>query len=285
MSKINTPVVSLNISDKTEHDIYSDTIQPAARELGQLLAKPIRGLNYLADWFGQWVSSKRQQQNTKQLADDVENILKDVPKENLHEPPPNILPAAIVANSVNEADVLRKMYANLIAKACDSRYQDMVHPSYVKTIEQLSPAEAVFIRDQPILKGALPICKIRVQERGATSPFPESDKLHPLNILRYSSAGHDLFKHYICYETGNTPEQLALMIDNLVRLGLLRCSYDSCLTSAIVYRRYYMDAFTAKYSSAETDTQELVHIPGLIEPTVFGKSFYSSCVEASGMAQ
>lgn len=78
--------------------------------------------------------------------DDLKEKTKHIPPENLQEPPVMIAgPTLEALRYTYDEKELREMYENLLASAMDSRVSSEAHPSFVDTIKQLSPLDAIVL--------------------------------------------------------------------------------------------------------------------------------------------
>ena len=117
-------------------------IEPPAKELGKLLAKPLELTNWLLDLLpagarliyrkGAEAWGKRQ---AKKLA--------EIPKKYQTVPHLNILIPAIEGVALNlDSNILTEMFSELIKNACDARTQDEVHPHHVNLLKTMSSMDA-----------------------------------------------------------------------------------------------------------------------------------------------
>ena len=220
-------------------------------------------------------------ENNEKLEQEVQKRLAGTSPDDIITPPKEIAVPTIIANSYTDSDVLRSLYANLLSKAMD-KTERSAHPSYVEIIKQLSSDEALLLKSTLLLKESIPICSLRCQK---PSKFYNTDKLtlHPQNIIRAFTEGYDLLPYYIPQITLFSPDELSIMIDNLLRLKLIDLPYDQYLTAKDSYIIFYKDAFvTDIQNSLETDEAsegfELAHIMKMISPTPYGRMFYNVCV-------
>jgi len=73
----------------------------------------------------------------------LKNKVNSIPDENKITPPLNVVGPALEAAKFHiEDDLLREMFAELIANSMDNRRHDLSHPSFVEIIKQLSPLDA-----------------------------------------------------------------------------------------------------------------------------------------------
>ena len=186
--------------------IYQDVVQPAAKEVGtalQTVAKtihivlaPVSGLVWGYEQIKDFVSTK------------VAEKLKDVPPENIATPKPNVAgPALESLRYTGHEEMLRDMYANLLATSMDTRTASGAHPAFVEIIRQLTPDEAkiarLFARQRPF-----PLLNIRREYKTETATERGGQYL----LVHFSLLG---------YEAGcEFPQLTPTYIDNLCRLGL-----------------------------------------------------------------
>lgn len=81
----------------------------------------------------------------------LENYIKDlkekvdkIPEENLSEPSAHIIGPALeaIGKYYYNVEHVKEMYANLICSSLDKNKVEMIHPSYLEIIKQMSPLEA-----------------------------------------------------------------------------------------------------------------------------------------------
>ena len=268
-----------SVPDTVKERIYDDAHHPAAKEGGKALETNMLIINKFASPFRTWATKGKE--NTEKLAEEVQQRLASIPPENIIEPKSEIAVPAIMANSYTSSDDLRSLYANLLAKSMD-KTEWSVHPSYVEIIKQLSSDEALLLKTTPLLKESIPMCSLRYQK---TSEFHEAKMftLHPQNIIRTLKEGYDILAYHIPQITMFAPDELSIMIDNSLRLKLIDIPYDRHLTEKNSYVEFYKDSYVNEIqdtlSQNSNEDYELVHIMKMVSPTLYGKMFYSICVE------
>lgn len=121
---------------------YEDTLQPAAKELGQIGADlvkvarlalaPVQLLAAYQDRFVQFIGES----------------VRRVPEERRVAPAPQILgPVLEGIRYEPEGAPIDEMFSTLLSTAMDSEKVDKAHPSFPKLIEQLSHDEALILRE------------------------------------------------------------------------------------------------------------------------------------------
>ena len=276
------PPVNINavtIPEKTINDFYQDTLHPAANELGKLIEKPFHFANWVLDSLSDFAVSKMK--NTKKLQDEVQEKIDNIPMGQLYEPPKEIVIPALLANSYTDDDMLHVLYANLISSSMDAKYRGHAHPSFVEIIKQLSSEEALLLKSNKLLTNSLAICQVRCQKKSQYFNI-NGYTLSSKNIIRSMEVGQNIFNYYMPYVQGIPARELEFMIDNFIRLNLIKCYHNQLLTDKTAYEFFYKDMFM-EYIETHSNIMdypeyEIAHIPGCIMPTAFGKRFYEVCI-------
>lgn len=126
-------------------EIYKDLLQPASREVGKALLTtartvsialaPLEAVNWGYKESKQWLAAK------------ITQKLANVSPSEIQSPPMNIVgPAALNLYFSYDQEVLRNMYAQLIASSMKKETSKAVHPAFVSIIQQLLPEEAVMLK-------------------------------------------------------------------------------------------------------------------------------------------
>lgn len=207
-----------------EIPVYQDVAQPAAQQLGKDLVDvakllhvalaPVRGVVWGWDRIEEFVIER------------VGGKLKNVPAERIQ--PPDILvagPALEALRFAGNEEVLREMYANLLATSLDSETAAKAHPTFVEILKNLKPDEARLLKifGTDIEATCQPILEIR-----------SSDNTPGFNIdaRNFSVMGYEAH----C----QLPEQAPYYLDNLARLGLIeRLKGESRMADKEAYKPLY----------------------------------------------
>lgn len=268
-----------SIPDSVKEKMYEDAVQPAAKQVGRIAETVVMAINKKIEPIRRWATYG--QDNNKKLEEEIQKRLADTPPEDIITPPKEVAIPAIIANSYTDNDTLRSLYANLLAKAMDKN-AGHPHPSYVEIIKQLSPDEALLLKSTNLLKKPVPMCLLRYQK---TSKFLNDEELilHPQNIIRNFKEGYNVLSYHIPQITIFNPDELSIMIDNLLRLKLIDIPYGVHLAAKDAYIDFYKDAYVNEIqrnlSKKSNEDFELAHIMKMISPTPYGNIFYKICVE------
>lgn len=115
-----------------------------------------------------------------------------------------------ISYSMNSEE-LRNLYANLLAKAMNSDTKDMVHPSFVEIIKQMSPIDALVL-NEITQSNYFPLVNLSIKQY-------ESLELNP--IKKMQGAKNRYSYPNITYITFASYESVLVSLDNLLRLKLI----------------------------------------------------------------
>lgn len=223
------------------------------------------------------------------FANKLKSKLNNIPPENRYEPKLSIIGPVIdnLKYNLNEEN-LHDMYANLLAKSCNSKLAENILPIFAEILKQIAPLETTILPTFLSTDTGYSICDIRLQKKGQYYNR-YNHKLHNKSILRNYNEGLDIFSNYFPYNLHNiSSEKLSLMIDNWLRLKLIEID-EHVYTSEDSYYNFYYDENTkriitnykAKYKNINFDDEdyEPAHIPKSIKPTLLGRNFYNICIK------
>lgn len=244
-------------------DIYNDGLQPAVKETGQVLALLPKTINAALAPLRQWINEREYNvAETKKL---LEQKLSKVGAEHIVTPEPYVAVPALQAISYSmSSEVLRNLYANLLARSMDETAKNRVHPSFVEIIKQLFPDEAKLIK-RISNEENIPLIDIQriVNEEG--SFFVE---LHNFTNL----ADNVCDKH--------TPGDVAEYIDNLCRLKIIEIPEGRYLSAETIYKPLKEHSVVVKIMNTPLpEGQSWEIVKKKVEITSFGREFIDVCVK------
>lgn len=189
------------------------------------------------------------------------NMLIDIPEENLQEPPLSIVGPALEASKYYiEEEVLREMFAKVIAGSMDNRKSDMVHHSFVEILKQLSPRDAKNISLFKAIDN-YPIARYRANRVSGES-------FAILDPIIFSSS-----------EDGTINKRDFSSITNLIRLGLLNSNFTTYIYSSTYYTLYEKNALFEYYkNNIDPKKDTLVSEKGVLSITPLGREFIKICL-------
>src|SRR5690606_33427338 len=126
-------------------EAYKDLLSPTLQPIGQIISYIPRAIRVAA--FGKvekWIVNG--EDNIKRTSEIISEKLKDIPEGQLTDTEPYIvIPAIQQLSYSHNNEVLRNLYANLIASSMIVNKKPLVHPAFVDIIKQLTPDEAKFL--------------------------------------------------------------------------------------------------------------------------------------------
>ena len=132
-------VVGKNLLDGK---VYDDLLHPAAQELGDVAASTLKAARFVIAPIDYLAA---QQDRFKVF---LERVANKVPEEQLIPAAPQITGPILEHLRYLDADsVIAEMFVNLLARAVDKQRVGEAHPAFVNIVSQLSPDEAVIIKN------------------------------------------------------------------------------------------------------------------------------------------
>ncbi len=194
---------------KTAPTLYEDGLKPATQESGKTLALIPRVINAALVPLRKWIAEREYNlaETEKLLAQKLEHVGED----KIVTPEAYVAVPAIqaIAYSMNSEE-LRNLYANLLAKAMNSDTKDLVHPSFVEIIKQMSPTDALVLKE--IAKSnCFPLVNLSVSQY-ESSNFSAIEKM--------KGAIHNYSYPNVTYISFASYESVLVSLDNLLRLKL-----------------------------------------------------------------
>ena len=243
---------------------YKDTLQPALKAVGSVIALPFQAIDAALAKPKLWVAEK--QFNYERTHKLLAEKMRDTPEE-LIVPPENYVavPALQQIAYCYDSDELRDMYANLLANSMNKVVKNGVHPGFVDIIKQLSPDEAKILKHM------------------------SSNKVLPTISLRYSyndGGGIDVIKNFsnVGEIVGcENPKDIAKYFDNLIRLGLIVKGELSSLTDKTKYEPLKNHRWIQLYATDEkakaSGFDKFSFSECFVNLTNYGEDFCSICLE------
>ncbi|CQR24609.1 phage protein [Streptococcus varani] len=196
------------------------------------------------------------------IAEEIIQIATD----RLKDPSLNILGPALEASKYHiEQETIRNMFARLIASDIDSSKENLVLPSFVEIIKQLSPLDAQNLSIIFNYKYAdIPVANYYFTYkncRGLKMAHPNVFLLNPdQKTLDYNSSS----------------------LENLRRMGIIEILYNQTKIDnnqySLLNDNNYLDDITSHTQSHDPNFQEVYVQPGIVRLTFFGQDFCETCL-------
>lgn len=243
--------------------IYQDLAQPAVQEVGKglhtvaktvhIVLAPVKALVWGYEQLENFVSTK------------VAEKLSETPKEDIIEPKLHIAgPALEALRFTGHEEVLRELYANLLAASMDVKTVSMAHPSLVEIIKQLTPDEARLLKFFSTAV-TLPIISVQAHIVGEPGGFVEV-------LTNFSLFGRDAGCEH--------PHLVPAYLDNLARLGLIQVP-DKWYVGEGAYQELenHPSVVEAKEQIDGQEGRRAEIDKKFVEITHLGQQFIDACVE------
>lgn len=205
--------------------VYQDTLQPAAKQIGQSLETVTKTVNIALAPIKALVWGYEQIEGF--ISTRVSEKLKNVPKENITTPKPEVAGPAVEALRYSGHNPnLRELYANLLANAMDKSTIHLAHPGFVEILKNLSSDEAVLLQAFST-NNQYPLLDIRAKVIEGGTGY----------TVMYANFSH-LFK----IVKVERPDLIPSYLDNLCRLGIVDIPALTKITTPKIYEPLENDA-------------------------------------------
>lgn len=257
MSKeANSNLGMINVPDSVDNavmNITNDLTQNMGKTLGDIWYLVFGGISHFAD--------KRRMKyahNLEIFRKELSTSISSIPEENRIDPSIQTTAQALEnAKYCLDEKVLRDMFTSLISNSMNSDFSKDVHPSFAEIIKQMSPIDANIIR---IFKNSsvngFAIANYKLNKNGGYQVLLE-------NV-------------FLKYPAASLPE-CSVSISSLVRLGLLRATYDSHILNENIYIPFSKHLWFKMLQEKFPDQSVTVE-KGMVFLTPLGRSFTNVCI-------
>ena len=245
---------ALSVAKETAKDVYADTVQPTAKNVGGFFGT-------LSGFFNHVVMYPLKKLNNS------------IPEKERVEPQLHIVGPTMESLKYNIMDDdLAELFSNLLVSDMDMRTQNLCTPAFVKVIEQLSPVDArVFkaVFNECAKAETIPICKV--------------------DLCKIDDEKRKIRKEYLpLYLVGIevdrlNPNDVSKSLQNLERLGLLTIDFLKWRSDDEVYNKLIDNSYIESLKAwANQITGESciakVGTKGLLELNDFARDFAKVCL-------
>jgi len=243
--------------------VYQDTLQPAAKQIGQSLETVTKTVNIALAPIKALVWGYEKIEDF--ITNSVSKKLKNVSEENITTPPPQVAGPAVEALRFSGHDPnLRELYANLLATAMDKSTIHQAHPGFVEILKNLTSDEAILLQNFSTLN-KFPLIDIKAKSKEASLGY----------TIVYSN-----YSHFHKMVKLVSPELIPTYLDNLCRLGILEIPALVNITAPNTYEPLENDIELENVKSRiENQMMRTVEFQRkVIMPTAFGRQFIQNVV-------
>lgn len=241
-------------------DVYGDLLRPGVKQVGRAL-ETVVGLGNTILWPVALANEKARIALDKNL-EKYRAQMENVPEEEVVNVPPEIgVPIAEKLAYVTDEE-LSDLYVNLLAKASTKETAKFAHPSFVNVINNLSPDEALILKDFHT-RVLIPFVTAQLTKKESSDFRIAGDVLTGVETRLPLSF----------------PQNVVAYLSNLEGLGLIQIRRDLKIVQPDLY-----DTLEAAYKPAceklnsDRETLELKFVHGKIDVTPFGKIFMNACL-------
>lgn len=248
---------------KVAPKLYDDGLKPGVKATGKVLALIPEAINAALAPLQQWIDKREYNvAETKKL---LQLKLDKVGVEHIDMPEPYVAVPALQAISYTmSSDVLRNLYANLLARSMTDSEKNKVHPSFVEIIKQLSPDEARLISCL-IDIDSVPLIEIRRVINNEGSFFIE--------LCNFTCLADNICDRH-------DPVDIAGYIDNLCRLRIIEIPEGRYLVGEDTYKPLEEHPIIVDIMNTPLPKgQRWKIVKKKLEVTSFGKEFIEVCVK------
>ena len=262
MEKVNE--VLAKQSEAVLSEAYKDLLKPSTQPMGQILSYLPRTIRLALNRWEKWIING--EESIELTANLLKEKLQEIPEEKICEPEPYVaIPAIQQLSYCENSNILRELYANLLASSMNLDTKWSVHPSFVDIIKQLTPDEAKLLKTLPpniIINH--PLINVRLIYKG------DSEKTGFTHIANFTTFGLNSIEN---------KGQICAYIDNLVRLKLIEIPFGRILADNSHYDELKENPILKKsideiLLKSEYDLDYEYH---LFHITNFGINFVSTC--------
>lgn len=249
---------------------------------------------------------EKQAINIEKLRDETIAETAKIHPDNIQEPKLSIIGPTLEASQYYiEEEELRSLFSKLLASSMDKSKNKILHPSFVEIIKQLSPEDALFLKEFKN-SSRIPFGKIlsienrkkKEQTKNNTDSTQRFNKismsaeLKDMGVLsvddwtsKYGSKSKSIIDYF--YFSKDRPDLFdnELSISSLSRLGLVTPQEGIILSSKLIYSELESEFEMLKkqpfFSEGSDINPKNFHLElrkGAIDLTPFGASFFDACI-------
>lgn len=262
MDEINKIIVGETEGVLTE--AYKDLLSPSVKPIGAMLSLLPRTIRLALGKWEKWIVNG--EESLQLTAQALRVKVEKIPEEKQCEPEPYVaVPAIQQIAYCYDSEVLRDMYANLLASSMNTDKKWTVHPSFVDVIKHITPDEAKLLRILPrSSKSYLPLVDLK-----ESSGMKAGESIIARNIVQDNM-----------YDVCESPESMSSYLDNLDRLKLIRIPEDLHIVDDSYYRKIEESTRMLNLkATALPEGHKYTIRKRLLYVTDYGLSFIRCCID------
>lgn len=246
--------------------LYEDAASPVAKEAGVFLGRGGKFLNALLSRPVDVVSNKLNAFWNSVDAEATERIQRIPPEQRVEPKMGHMIALYHGLETTVDSPTMKGLFLNLLQSSFDKNLASEVLPAYPETLKQMNPDEAKILCQLYRLGGQAPIIEARLTQR--------QNKAHGWRLIQQNFS-------LLAVETGcQAPQNGAVYVDNLRRLGLVDITYMATINDETLYQHIEKYFFNSNKNIQVPENYEISFERGLIRLTEFGKGFCKVCAIA-----
>lgn len=252
-------------------DAYSDTVHPAAKNLGEIFGTITGFFNHVVMYPLKLINSKYELK-AKEFRERLEKDYKNIPEQNVAEPDLHIVGPALESLKYNIMDDdLANMFANLLISNMDTDTKGLCTPAFIRIIEQMSP------NDAKVFKAIYECCQKNPGVAVCEIKFVSAENKDRIAALQ-------LPKHVVDINLFQMdPYQISKSIQMLAKLGLIDINYlksfvDNKVYQNLIQQNYYTTIHNFLESRAHKKFIPTIGNKGVILMNELSKDFAKVCL-------
>ena len=263
---------ALSVAKETAKDVYADTVQPTAKNVGGFFGTLSGFFNHVVMYPLKKLNI-RYEQKAIAFEKEMEHKYNSIPEKERVEPQLHIVGPTMESLKYNIMDDdLAELFSNLLVSDMDIRTQNLCTPAFVKVVEQLSPADArVFktIFNECAKAETIAICKMDLWKIDDEKRKIRKEYL-PLYLVDIEVDGLN-------------PNDISKSLQNLERLGLLTIDFLKWSGNDEVYNKLIDNSYIESLKAWANQITGESHIAkvgfkGLLELNDFARDFAKVCL-------
>lgn len=256
-------IKELTDNEKLLTEAYKDLVRPSAQPIGTMISLLPRTIRLGLSRWEKWVING--EESLRLTATALSEKVERIPEEKQCEPEPYIaVPAIQQLSYCYDSDVLRNMYATLLASSMNLDLKWSVHPGFVDIIKQLTPDEAKILNHLPKSPHKIIAIADLVHDYGQGIQA---------NVLRNVTIPE-------LYSICDHPENMSSYLDNFERLKLIAIENGKSVTNLSAYESIESLPILQKAKGILLpEGQHYELSKKIFYITDFGASFIKCCIE------
>lgn len=189
----------------------------------------------------------------------------EIPQDKLVHPSINVIGPVMEGLKYNLSEEhIKEMFMNILLSDINSDKKENVQPSYVEIIKQLSNNDAKFLKELNYI----------YRQKKSTSFYLVLIKLKPKD-----SQGFVELDKILVVNENKVIKLNQLVLDNLIRLGIINCRYDNELENDNFLYEKGFNLIRHNYNDKYFDVGNVTYDKAVLDITTYGLNFLKICLD------